>query len=324
MQKAIQNTCSLNCFYLYNYLLIEDKEELEKLLSDFNNDAAKICCAYIINSPNVLYQNDYSASKLIYVKNGSLCMGLKNNGDSTHDDSNENVTLTQGNILFANAHTSVNILEQSQDICYFTIVIKKNFFDRQVMQALLEQPNLYDFFNYCRKVDTLNFSAHLVYKANHFTITQIFFILLNSLHENDLNTFKVTLLFLYNYLSVATFGKLFLSHSTMIHDPLMNLIMQYISNSSYDITLKNVAEHFNYNTTYISTLIKAKTGLSFKTHIKIFRLKRAATLLAHTDKTVLDISQLCGFNNLSLFNKQFKSFFSLTPGEYRHKYVEHK
>ena len=49
------------------------------------------------------------------------------------------------------------------------------------------------------------------------------------------------------------------------------------------------------------------------------RLKRAAWLLANSDKTILDIVCESGFKNISHFNKAFKKQFGLAPLQYRKK-----
>ena len=55
-------------------------------------------------------------------------------------------------------------------------------------------------------------------------------------------------------------------------------------------------------------------------YIKILRLNNAANMLKETDESILQIAHTCGFFNLSLFNREFKRYYSITPSLYRKKY----
>lgn len=40
-------------------------------------------------------------------------------------------------------------------------------------------------------------------------------------------------------------------------------------------------------------------------------------MLKETNETVLNIAIACGYNNISLFNREFKKAYNITPLEYR-------
>ena len=50
------------------------------------------------------------------------------------------------------------------------------------------------------------------------------------------------------------------------------------------------------------------------------RMKHAFRLLMETDKTVLEISSLCGFRDLSYFYRAFRKETGTSPGKFRRKY----
>lgn len=60
------------------------------------------------------------------------------------------------------------------------------------------------------------------------------------------------------------------------------------------------------------------TGTSFIKYLNRFRLNKALEELKNTDRTVLEISQQSGFDNLSNFNRLFKKQFHKTPRELRY------
>lgn len=98
-------------------------------------------------------------------------------------------------------------------------------------------------------------------------------------------------------------------------------ILNYININYKDITLKSLAEHFNYNIDYIGKLIKKVTGKNLTELVKEKKLKQAEYLLKHTEITVIDVITQVGYSNASYFYKQFKDEFGITPDEYRKKHI---
>lgn len=52
-------------------------------------------------------------------------------------------------------------------------------------------------------------------------------------------------------------------------------------------------------------------------YVRSYRLQAASRLLAETDESITQISQLCGFGSSSFFGKSFLSSFGMTPSAYR-------
>ena len=93
---------------------------------------------------------------------------------------------------------------------------------------------------------------------------------------------------------------------------------EYISqNFSEDITLATVADHLHVNTSYLSTLFRQVTGMTFKEHLNRVRIEEAARLLSNTDYPVMEIAIACGYKDQSYFTKVFKKMTGLTPKQYR-------
>ena len=93
---------------------------------------------------------------------------------------------------------------------------------------------------------------------------------------------------------------------------------EYISqNFSEDITLATVADHLHVNTSYLSTLFRQVTGMTFKEHLNRVRIEEAARLLSNTDYSVMEIAIACGYKDQSYFTKVFKKLTGLTPKQYR-------
>lgn len=95
-------------------------------------------------------------------------------------------------------------------------------------------------------------------------------------------------------------------------------IISYIDeNIAQALSLSMFAEMAHMNPFYFSTYFKKHTSMSPSQYVLYARINRAKKLLAETDKNILDIALLCGFNSTANFNKAFKKATGKTPSEYR-------
>lgn len=82
-------------------------------------------------------------------------------------------------------------------------------------------------------------------------------------------------------------------------------------------TLNSTAKFFNYNPTYLSTMLHKATGSSFKQLIQTQKMTRAKFLITNSNMPIDDIAHDIGYNNLSFFYKKFFEFYGVKPSEYR-------
>ena len=93
---------------------------------------------------------------------------------------------------------------------------------------------------------------------------------------------------------------------------------EYISRHfSEDISLAVIADELHVNTSYLSTLFRQVTGITFKEYLNRVRVEEAARLLSNTDYSVMEIAVACGYRDQSYFTKVFKKMTGLTPKQYR-------
>jgi len=97
-------------------------------------------------------------------------------------------------------------------------------------------------------------------------------------------------------------------------------ITDYIYENYKDITLKELAEHFNYNHAYLSTIIKKYTGTSFSEMLYTFRFLKSCQLLIDTRHSIAEITEEVGCSNQTWFVHNFKKRYGISPSEYRKKY----
>lgn len=96
--------------------------------------------------------------------------------------------------------------------------------------------------------------------------------------------------------------------------------IDYIT-SKYDtqISLDLLSQKCMMSNTNFRRVFKTVCGISPIEYLIKVRLNRAKQLLLHTTLTIGEISQLCGFNEVSYFSRTFKKRYKKTPLEYRNK-----
>lgn len=95
----------------------------------------------------------------------------------------------------------------------------------------------------------------------------------------------------------------------------------------HSIVLKNISDE-NFGVRELSSLlglspsqtlrkIKAITDKSVSQYIREIRLEKAAKLLEETNQSIAEVSCQVGFSSASYFNKSFRKYYNVTPGEYK-------
>lgn len=110
--------------------------------------------------------------------------------------------------------------------------------------------------------------------------------------------------------------ELYAEHRAAIKRALTYLDEHY----THDIKVEEVARVSTLSRSYFCYLFKALTGKTFVEVLSNLRVGHAETLLKQTDTRITDLSALCGFNNLSHFNRVFKQITGLSPRQYRMAY----
>ena len=101
----------------------------------------------------------------------------------------------------------------------------------------------------------------------------------------------------------------------------LNRVQFYISsNYNANITISDLSRKFKINSGYLTTCFKQVYKVSLKEYLMIYRLNKAAFLLANTDDDIKNIAEDVGFNDYTCFYKAFSKRFSVSPFQYRTEY----
>ena len=116
-------------------------------------------------------------------------------------------------------------------------------------------------------------------------------------------------------LSDTRLNKYYYKHS---NDKKIEIVTDYAKrNYRNKIRAKEVACLINMSEAGFSRFFKSRTDTNFTEFINDIRLSEAQKLLIETKKTIQDISIDCGYDNLSYFNRQFKSHNNMSPKVFR-------
>ncbi|WP_151736883.1 response regulator transcription factor [Paenibacillus tengchongensis] len=104
-----------------------------------------------------------------------------------------------------------------------------------------------------------------------------------------------------------------------VADLTIEKVKAYLQENLSAATLENAARHVFLNPFYLSKYFKAKTGENFSDYVTKLRMHRAAEMLKTTSSKTYEISEIVGYSNAKNFTRMFRSFYGVTPREYRNE-----
>lgn len=84
-----------------------------------------------------------------------------------------------------------------------------------------------------------------------------------------------------------------------------------------DLTLNSLANKLNYSLPYISKRFKDEMGESFIHYLQSYRVTQASRLLAQTDLSLAEITEMVGYRDVKFFSDLFKRTTGVSPSSYR-------
>jgi AraC-like DNA-binding protein/quercetin dioxygenase-like cupin family protein len=99
----------------------------------------------------------------------------------------------------------------------------------------------------------------------------------------------------------------------------MRNVFEYTMNNFHTgVSLKAISEVANMTKNAFCKYFKKRTNKTYVQFLNELRLENACKLLlSDKDYTITEISELSGFNNISNFNRQFKTFKKISPSAFR-------
>ncbi|MDR3597805.1 AraC family transcriptional regulator [Clostridium sp.] len=107
---------------------------------------------------------------------------------------------------------------------------------------------------------------------------------------------------------------------TGINQNILEIINWINTNYNSNLSIKKIAETFNYNSDYLSLAFKKFTGLSLLKYINKTKINASKQLLLNSSFSINEIAKQVGFNDDKHFMKLFKKLEDVTPTQYRNAY----
>lgn len=90
--------------------------------------------------------------------------------------------------------------------------------------------------------------------------------------------------------------------------------IRYMSNNlSHSISLQDAARAAGLHATYFSTIFKQQMKSGFSDYLNLMRIENAKSLLSEGDCTIQQVSDQCGFSDVSYFSRKFKQMTGVSP-----------
>lgn len=112
----------------------------------------------------------------------------------------------------------------------------------------------------------------------------------------------------------------FQSHSPSSNANMKKLLDFIEEHYTEPLSLTELARHFHFNPSYLSSLFTAHNKEGFKEHLNKIRTDKAAELLRAGEAPISEISSMVGYGDHSYFCKVFKKYTGCSPSGYRRQY----
>lgn len=97
-------------------------------------------------------------------------------------------------------------------------------------------------------------------------------------------------------------------------------VIEYIeSHLDGKLALEQVAEASRYSKYHLHRMFSDTVGMTIHDYVQRRQLTEAAKLLVFSDKPVIDVAFICGYESQQAFSAVFKSMYKIPPAEYREK-----
>jgi AraC-like DNA-binding protein len=124
-----------------------------------------------------------------------------------------------------------------------------------------------------------------------------------------------------NYKTIASESFSNSYHQSNNEDRITGIYNYLIQNHHDDISLSDVADFANMNTSAFCRYFKKVTSKTFSDSLNDIRIGIACKKLINTELSIAEIGYSCGYQSISYFNRQFKKVKGYTPSDYRMMYM---
>lgn len=316
--------------YLFNYNNIEQKQrktgkfvmDLPKNSFNYDNEKMVLSDQYFLKNDRIYISKHNRFAAYPEHTHCFLELNYMLKGSSKQIINGEEKILKEGELLLLGQGSTHSIDALDHDDVLINIIFPQTKFDIEWLSHMHSQDN--QLFQFLMHTVSENAKGeYIVFQAQqNRAIHTIMIQMLNkyfteSTFSNEILRFYLPILFMElvgNTTYTLSSNQKENSTNTIVIEALKSIEKDY-----QEITLESLAHSLNYNTSYLSEVIKEKTGKKFIELVNEQRMKQAKLLLDSTDLPISEICHAIGLQNKTHFYKQFRANYNMNPGQYRKK-----
>lgn len=255
---------------------------------------------FVNNTLPALYLHFHPEYEFLYLEDGILEIQIHNTCYVLH----------KGEAIFipSNLLHSANAISQQGN--FHAIVFSEELLcfsnEPAILSSLINETNRMDYIlvltpaiNWHREV--LYYLEQIYFQSKDFPSTEIYI--------------KSHLLIIWQYLNKYLIN---LHQAPNREHPLLKEVFHFIhTHYQEDISLDDLTHIVHMSKEHLCRTFKKYTGYTPFAYLKHYRILQSCKLLQETDKKISEICTLCGFNNISYFNREFLEAMNTTPSNYR-------
>lgn len=237
-------------------------------------------------------------------------------GQTTHIVNGQRIELQEGELLFLNQKVTHEILEAGKEDVAVNFLVLPQFFNTVLPLMGEDETPLRRFLVDCLcsqsgEIDFLHFKVAGVRPIQNLVENLLFILLRETPNKRKMSQMTMAILFMH-----------IMEHTGQLHtqdegQTAIFRVLAYVESHYVSGSLTELAQLLHYDLYSLSRQIKQKTGKTYTELVQEKRLAQAAFLLKTTDRTVEQIAQGVGYENMGYFHRIFKETFGLSPRKYR-------
>lgn len=237
-------------------------------------------------------------------------------GQTTHVVNGKTIPLEPGDLLFMNQSATHEIYRAEERDIAVNFIIFPDFFTSPLSELGEEETPLRRFLVDCLCGQNAS-AGYLHFRASSLPVVQnlvenLLWTLLSEM-SNKRRILQMTMALLFLQLC----GHTEVLETKDLDDAIVIKVLHYIETNYVQGSLQNLSLQIHHDMAWLSREIKRKTGKTYTELVQEKRLKQAAFLLRSTNRTIVEISEAVGYENISYFHRIFTAAYRTTPGKYR-------
>lgn len=325
----LKNYNDYECVILRNLMQIYNFEDINDVIKNANSIDKSNLQSLDINE----FSRTYSPQKLDFLKHFRFAsvsnhkhnyieMSYIYSGEINEIVNGTQITLKTGDLIILDTNVVHSIAAAGSNDIMLNFSINKDYFNNSFFNQL-DSDNIMTKFLLRSIYESHKYNTYLIFHTdkNEFVHNLICKVVQEFLSPNlnSDNIIDSCIILLFYELMRTYDSQLKTEDSTDLskQNKLTIDILNYVLSNYETVTLSSAAEHFNFNPSYFSSIVKKHTGKNFKDLILNERLKKACHLLRNTTLPIEEIAEKAGVSNMQLFYKKFKEQYGVTPYKYR-------